>query len=153
MAHVRPMLLWIRRVQSLPDIFRPFFSSVFPDIDNVAQSVSQYFHAFASQVLFSNLEEILSVHRDFLNMVEELLQPDPNPYHEVGHCFLHFVSHCLIRSLFTYALYYTHHCWKQQLKIALSWFKLQRPVVQNELNKLRVAEGVSDDKTKENKTG
>ncbi|KAL7840812.1 hypothetical protein AOLI_G00261350 [Acnodon oligacanthus] len=42
------------------------------------------------KVLFSNLEEILSVHRDFLAMVEELLQPDPHPHHEVGRCFLHF---------------------------------------------------------------
>ncbi|XP_045077099.1 phosphatidylinositol 3,4,5-trisphosphate-dependent Rac exchanger 2 protein isoform X2 [Coregonus clupeaformis] len=44
------------------------------------------------KVLFSNLEEILSVHRDFLSMVEELLQPDPHAYHEVGRCFLHFRS-------------------------------------------------------------
>uniref|UniRef100_A0AAR2JIM4 Phosphatidylinositol-3,4,5-trisphosphate-dependent Rac exchange factor 2 n=1 Tax=Pygocentrus nattereri TaxID=42514 RepID=A0AAR2JIM4_PYGNA len=42
------------------------------------------------KVLFSNLEEILSVHRDFLAMVEELLQPDPHPHNEVGRCFLHF---------------------------------------------------------------
>ncbi|XP_036413863.1 phosphatidylinositol 3,4,5-trisphosphate-dependent Rac exchanger 2 protein [Colossoma macropomum] len=42
------------------------------------------------KVLFSNLEEILIVHRDFLAMVEELLQPDPHPHHEVGRCFLHF---------------------------------------------------------------
>ncbi|KAF4075695.1 hypothetical protein AMELA_G00221840 [Ameiurus melas] len=42
------------------------------------------------KVLFSNLEEIRCVHRDFLAMVEELLQPDPHPYHEVGRCFLHF---------------------------------------------------------------
>ncbi|KAG9283290.1 phosphatidylinositol 3,4,5-trisphosphate-dependent Rac exchanger 2 protein [Astyanax mexicanus] len=42
------------------------------------------------KVLFSNLEEILCVHRDFLAMVEELLQPDPHPHHEVGYCFLHF---------------------------------------------------------------
>ncbi|CDQ67254.1 unnamed protein product [Oncorhynchus mykiss] len=44
------------------------------------------------KVLFSNLEEILSVHRNFLSMVEELLQPDPHAHHEVGRCFLHFVS-------------------------------------------------------------
>lgn len=25
-------------------------------------------------------------------MVEELLQPDPHAHHEVGRCFLHFVS-------------------------------------------------------------
>uniref|UniRef100_A0A4W5RHQ1 Phosphatidylinositol 3,4,5-trisphosphate-dependent Rac exchanger 2 protein n=1 Tax=Hucho hucho TaxID=62062 RepID=A0A4W5RHQ1_9TELE len=39
-----------------------------------------------------NLEEILSVHRNFLSMVEELLQPDPHAHHEVGRCFLHFRS-------------------------------------------------------------
>uniref|UniRef100_A0A8C7FDF5 Phosphatidylinositol-3,4,5-trisphosphate dependent Rac exchange factor 2 n=1 Tax=Oncorhynchus kisutch TaxID=8019 RepID=A0A8C7FDF5_ONCKI len=44
------------------------------------------------KVLFSNLEEILSVHRNFLSMVEELLQPDPHAHHEVGRCFLHFRS-------------------------------------------------------------
>ncbi|GAA6095688.1 phosphatidylinositol 3,4,5-trisphosphate-dependent Rac exchanger 2 protein [Tachysurus ichikawai] len=42
------------------------------------------------KVLFSNLEEIRCVHRDFLTMVEELLQPDPHPHHEIGRCFLHF---------------------------------------------------------------
>ncbi|KAK3541492.1 hypothetical protein QTP86_027255 [Hemibagrus guttatus] len=42
------------------------------------------------KVLFSNLEEIRCVHRDFLAMVEELLQPDPHPHHEIGRCFLHF---------------------------------------------------------------
>uniref|UniRef100_A0A8B9RNV6 Phosphatidylinositol-3,4,5-trisphosphate-dependent Rac exchange factor 2 n=1 Tax=Astyanax mexicanus TaxID=7994 RepID=A0A8B9RNV6_ASTMX len=47
-----------------------------------------YIHTLS--VLFSNLEEILCVHRDFLAMVEELLQPDPHPHHEVGYCFLHF---------------------------------------------------------------
>ena len=44
------------------------------------------------QVLFSNTEEILAVHRDFLSMAEDLLQPDPHAHHEVGRCFLQFVS-------------------------------------------------------------
>uniref|UniRef100_A0A8C9RWE7 Phosphatidylinositol 3,4,5-trisphosphate-dependent Rac exchanger 2 protein n=1 Tax=Scleropages formosus TaxID=113540 RepID=A0A8C9RWE7_SCLFO len=44
------------------------------------------------KVLFSNIEEILSVHKDFLSMVEELLHPDPHAHHEVGRCFLHFRS-------------------------------------------------------------
>ncbi|MEQ2224316.1 Phosphatidylinositol 3,4,5-trisphosphate-dependent Rac exchanger 2 protein [Ilyodon furcidens] len=44
------------------------------------------------KVLFSNIEEILAVHKDFLSMVEELLQPDPHPHHEIGRCFLHFRS-------------------------------------------------------------
>ena len=42
--------------------------------------------------MFSNIEEILAVHKDFLSMVEELLQPDPHAHHEIGRCFLHFVS-------------------------------------------------------------
>uniref|UniRef100_A0A8C7XIJ1 Phosphatidylinositol 3,4,5-trisphosphate-dependent Rac exchanger 2 protein n=1 Tax=Oryzias sinensis TaxID=183150 RepID=A0A8C7XIJ1_9TELE len=45
-----------------------------------------------SQVLFSNIEEVLAVHKSFLSMVEELLQPDPHAHHEIGRCFLHFVS-------------------------------------------------------------
>uniref|UniRef100_A0A8C7FC82 Phosphatidylinositol-3,4,5-trisphosphate dependent Rac exchange factor 2 n=1 Tax=Oncorhynchus kisutch TaxID=8019 RepID=A0A8C7FC82_ONCKI len=52
-----------------------------------------YMSCFSNaKVLFSNLEEILSVHRNFLSMVEELLQPDPHAHHEVGRCFLHFRS-------------------------------------------------------------
>uniref|UniRef100_A0AAX7T4M9 Phosphatidylinositol 3,4,5-trisphosphate-dependent Rac exchanger 2 protein n=1 Tax=Astatotilapia calliptera TaxID=8154 RepID=A0AAX7T4M9_ASTCA len=43
-------------------------------------------------VLFSNIEEILAVHKDFLSMVEDLLQPDPHAHHEIGRCFLHFRS-------------------------------------------------------------
>uniref|UniRef100_A0A8C7XJQ8 Phosphatidylinositol 3,4,5-trisphosphate-dependent Rac exchanger 2 protein n=1 Tax=Oryzias sinensis TaxID=183150 RepID=A0A8C7XJQ8_9TELE len=43
-------------------------------------------------VLFSNIEEVLAVHKSFLSMVEELLQPDPHAHHEIGRCFLHFVS-------------------------------------------------------------
>ncbi|KAL1006309.1 hypothetical protein UPYG_G00070610 [Umbra pygmaea] len=42
------------------------------------------------KVLFSNLEDIWCVHRNFLSMVEELLQPEPHAHHEVGRCFLHF---------------------------------------------------------------
>uniref|UniRef100_A0A669BBU5 Phosphatidylinositol 3,4,5-trisphosphate-dependent Rac exchanger 2 protein n=1 Tax=Oreochromis niloticus TaxID=8128 RepID=A0A669BBU5_ORENI len=45
-----------------------------------------------AKVLFSNIEEILAVHKDFLSMVEELLQPDPHAHHEIGRCFLHFRS-------------------------------------------------------------
>ncbi|XP_063730005.1 phosphatidylinositol 3,4,5-trisphosphate-dependent Rac exchanger 2 protein isoform X4 [Eleginops maclovinus] len=41
-------------------------------------------------VLFCNIEEILALHRGFLSMVEDLLQPEPSALHEVGRCFLHF---------------------------------------------------------------
>ncbi|XP_063730004.1 phosphatidylinositol 3,4,5-trisphosphate-dependent Rac exchanger 2 protein isoform X3 [Eleginops maclovinus] len=42
------------------------------------------------KVLFCNIEEILALHRGFLSMVEDLLQPEPSALHEVGRCFLHF---------------------------------------------------------------
>lgn len=50
---------------------------------------------FVLQVLFANIEEILTLHKDFLSMVEELLHPDPHAHHEVGRCFLHFVRNVL----------------------------------------------------------
>uniref|UniRef100_A0A8C1JWE0 Phosphatidylinositol-3,4,5-trisphosphate-dependent Rac exchange factor 2 n=1 Tax=Cyprinus carpio TaxID=7962 RepID=A0A8C1JWE0_CYPCA len=98
----------------------------FPDSDNVAQLISQSFHAFAPQVLFSNLEEILSVHRDFLSMVEELLQPDPNPYHEVGRCFLHFVRRFQI-----YDEYCGNHEKAQRLLLELNKIRTVRTLLLN----------------------
>ncbi|XP_041923432.1 phosphatidylinositol 3,4,5-trisphosphate-dependent Rac exchanger 2 protein [Alosa sapidissima] len=70
------------------------------------------------KVLFSNLEEILSVHRHFLAMVEELLQPEPHAHHEVGHCFLYFKERLQI---------YDEYCGNQE--------KAQRLLL--ELNKIR----------------
>uniref|UniRef100_A0A8C2BD58 Phosphatidylinositol 3,4,5-trisphosphate-dependent Rac exchanger 2 protein n=1 Tax=Cyprinus carpio TaxID=7962 RepID=A0A8C2BD58_CYPCA len=98
----------------------------FPDSDNVAQLISQSFHAFAPQVLFSNLEEILSVHRDFLSMVEELLQPDPNPYHEVGRCFLHFRGRFQI-----YDEYCGNHEKAQRLLLELNKIRTVRTLLLN----------------------
>lgn len=43
------------------------------------------------QMLFSNIEDILAVHKNFLSLVEECLQPEPSAQHEVGTCFLHYV--------------------------------------------------------------
>uniref|UniRef100_A0A663MWE3 Phosphatidylinositol-3,4,5-trisphosphate dependent Rac exchange factor 2 n=1 Tax=Athene cunicularia TaxID=194338 RepID=A0A663MWE3_ATHCN len=42
------------------------------------------------KMLFSNIEDILAVHKNFLSLVEECLQPEPNAQHEVGTCFLHY---------------------------------------------------------------
>ncbi|KFV70071.1 Phosphatidylinositol 3,4,5-trisphosphate-dependent Rac exchanger 2 protein, partial [Dryobates pubescens] len=42
------------------------------------------------KMLFSNIEDILAVHRNFLSLVEECLQPEPSAQHEVGTCFLHY---------------------------------------------------------------
>lgn len=43
-------------------------------------------------MLFSNIEDILVVHRDFLALIEESLYPEPNAHQELGTCFLKFVS-------------------------------------------------------------
>ncbi|XP_019469896.1 phosphatidylinositol 3,4,5-trisphosphate-dependent Rac exchanger 2 protein-like [Meleagris gallopavo] len=42
------------------------------------------------KMLFSNIEDILAVHKNFLSLVEECLQPEPSAHHEVGTCFLHY---------------------------------------------------------------
>uniref|UniRef100_A0A8C1V4N9 Phosphatidylinositol 3,4,5-trisphosphate-dependent Rac exchanger 2 protein n=1 Tax=Cyprinus carpio TaxID=7962 RepID=A0A8C1V4N9_CYPCA len=92
----------------------------------VINSQCNLFHAFAPQVLFSNLEEILSVHRDFLSMVEELLQPDPNPYHEVGRCFLHFRGRFQI-----YDEYCGNHEKAQRLLLELNKIRTVRTLLLN----------------------
>uniref|UniRef100_M3XQL9 DH domain-containing protein n=1 Tax=Mustela putorius furo TaxID=9669 RepID=M3XQL9_MUSPF len=43
------------------------------------------------KMLFSNIEDILAVHKEFLKVVEERLHPEPNAQQEVGTRFLHFV--------------------------------------------------------------
>ncbi|XP_075702372.1 LOW QUALITY PROTEIN: phosphatidylinositol 3,4,5-trisphosphate-dependent Rac exchanger 1 protein [Rhinoderma darwinii] len=42
------------------------------------------------KILFSNMEDILRVHRDFLGALENRLQPEPQPQHELGNLFLQF---------------------------------------------------------------
>lgn len=51
-----------------------------------------FISVFILQMLFSNIEEILAVHKEFLKVVEECLHPEPNAQQEVGTCFLHFVG-------------------------------------------------------------
>uniref|UniRef100_A0A6Q2XR50 Phosphatidylinositol 3,4,5-trisphosphate-dependent Rac exchanger 2 protein n=1 Tax=Esox lucius TaxID=8010 RepID=A0A6Q2XR50_ESOLU len=73
------------------------------------------------RVLFSNLEEILSVHRNFLSMVEELLHPDPQAHNEVGRCFLHF----------KYDEYCGNHEKAQKLLLELNKFRSVRTCLLN----------------------
>lgn len=44
------------------------------------------------QTLFSNIEDILDVHKDFLEALEYCLHPEPQSQHELGNVFLKFVS-------------------------------------------------------------
>ncbi|KAG7488602.1 hypothetical protein MATL_G00035560 [Megalops atlanticus] len=78
------------------------------------------------KVLFSNIEEILSVHRDFLSMVEGLLQPDPHAHHEVGRCFLHFRSRFQI-----YDEYCGNHEKAQRLLLELNKIRTVRTCLLN----------------------
>nr|XP_020455651.1 phosphatidylinositol 3,4,5-trisphosphate-dependent Rac exchanger 2 protein [Monopterus albus] len=78
------------------------------------------------KVLFSNIEEILAVHKDFLSMVEELLQPDPHAQHEIGRCFLHFRSHFQI-----YDEYCGNHEKAQRLLLELNKIRSVRTCLLN----------------------
>lgn len=51
-------------------------------------------------MLFSNIEDILAVHKNFLSLVEDCLQPEPNAQHEVGTCFLNYVCYLLFQAFF-----------------------------------------------------
>uniref|UniRef100_A0AAQ5XK49 Phosphatidylinositol 3,4,5-trisphosphate-dependent Rac exchanger 1 protein n=1 Tax=Amphiprion ocellaris TaxID=80972 RepID=A0AAQ5XK49_AMPOC len=41
-------------------------------------------------ILFSNIEDILELHKEVLSAVETSLQPEPQPQHALGHVFLQF---------------------------------------------------------------
>uniref|UniRef100_A0A7N8YIC1 Phosphatidylinositol 3,4,5-trisphosphate-dependent Rac exchanger 1 protein n=1 Tax=Mastacembelus armatus TaxID=205130 RepID=A0A7N8YIC1_9TELE len=41
-------------------------------------------------ILFSNIEDILELHKEVLSAVETSLQPEPQPHHALGHVFLQF---------------------------------------------------------------
>uniref|UniRef100_A0A1A8IWD8 Phosphatidylinositol 3,4,5-trisphosphate-dependent Rac exchanger 2 protein n=1 Tax=Nothobranchius kuhntae TaxID=321403 RepID=A0A1A8IWD8_NOTKU len=77
-------------------------------------------------VLFSNIEEVLGVHRDFLSMVEELLQPEPHAHHEIGSCFLHFRSRFQI-----YDEYCGNHEKAQRLLLELNKIRSVRTCLLN----------------------
>ncbi|MBN3309670.1 PREX2 protein, partial [Amia calva] len=78
------------------------------------------------KVLFSNIEEILLVHRDFLSMVEELLQPEPNAHHEIGRCFLQFRNRFQI-----YDEYCSNHEKAQRLLLELNKIRTVRTCLLN----------------------
>ncbi|TDG97257.1 hypothetical protein EPR50_G00224110 [Perca flavescens] len=78
------------------------------------------------KVLFSNIEEILAVHKDFLSMVEELLQPEPHAHHEIGRCFLHFRSRFQI-----YDEYCGNHEKAQRLLLELNKIRSVRTCLLN----------------------
>ncbi|KAM9308556.1 phosphatidylinositol 3,4,5-trisphosphate-dependent Rac exchanger 2 protein [Gastrophryne carolinensis] len=70
------------------------------------------------KMLFSNIEDILAVHRDFLSLIEQSLYPEPNPHQEMGSCFLRFKERFAI-----YDEYCSNH--EKALKLLLELNKIR----------------------------
>ncbi|KAF7246305.1 Phosphatidylinositol 3,4,5-trisphosphate-dependent Rac exchanger 2 protein [Varanus komodoensis] len=73
------------------------------------------------KTLFSNIEDILEVHKDFLSSIEECLHPEPNAQQEVGICFLHFKDRFHI-----YDEYCSNHEKAQKLLLELNKIRAVR---------------------------
>ncbi|KAH0521644.1 Phosphatidylinositol 3,4,5-trisphosphate-dependent Rac exchanger 2 protein [Microtus ochrogaster] len=78
------------------------------------------------KMLFSNIEEILAVHKEFLKVVEECLHPEPNAQQEVGTCFLHFKDKFRI-----YDEYCSNHEKAQKLLLELNKIRTIRTFLLN----------------------
>uniref|UniRef100_A0A8C3S259 Phosphatidylinositol-3,4,5-trisphosphate dependent Rac exchange factor 2 n=1 Tax=Chelydra serpentina TaxID=8475 RepID=A0A8C3S259_CHESE len=78
------------------------------------------------KMLFSNIEDILAVHKDFLTLVEGCLHPEPNAHHEVGICFLHFKDRFCI-----YDEYCSNHEKAQKLLLELNKIRTVRTFLLN----------------------
>ncbi|KAL7884930.1 hypothetical protein AOLI_G00077000 [Acnodon oligacanthus] len=69
------------------------------------------------KILFSNIEEILDVHREFLSALETNLQPEPQHHHALGHIFLQFRDHFSV-----YGEYCSNH--EKALKLLIELNKI-----------------------------
>ncbi|EPQ07865.1 Phosphatidylinositol 3,4,5-trisphosphate-dependent Rac exchanger 2 protein [Myotis brandtii] len=78
------------------------------------------------KILFSNIEDILAVHKEFLKVVEECLHPEPNAQQEVGTCFLHFKDKFRI-----YDEYCSNHEKAQKLLLELNKIRTIRTFLLN----------------------
>nr|XP_027788667.1 phosphatidylinositol 3,4,5-trisphosphate-dependent Rac exchanger 2 protein [Marmota flaviventris] len=78
------------------------------------------------KMLFSNIEDILAVHKEFLKVVEECLHPEPNAQQEVGTCFLHFKDRFRI-----YDEYCSNHEKAQKLLLELNKIRTIRTFLLN----------------------
>ncbi|XP_055154111.1 phosphatidylinositol 3,4,5-trisphosphate-dependent Rac exchanger 2 protein isoform X4 [Symphalangus syndactylus] len=78
------------------------------------------------KMLFSNIEDILAVHKEFLKVMEECLHPEPNAQQEVGTCFLHFKDKFRI-----YDEYCSNHEKAQKLLLELNKIRTIRTFLLN----------------------
>ncbi|XP_068093571.1 phosphatidylinositol 3,4,5-trisphosphate-dependent Rac exchanger 2 protein [Hyperolius riggenbachi] len=78
------------------------------------------------KTLFSNVEEILALHRDFLYVIEGSLYPEPNAHQDVAICFLKFKERFAI-----YDEYCSNHEKAQKLLLELNKVRTVRTFLLN----------------------
>ncbi|XP_040288462.1 phosphatidylinositol 3,4,5-trisphosphate-dependent Rac exchanger 2 protein isoform X2 [Bufo bufo] len=78
------------------------------------------------KMLFSNIEDILMVHKDFLSLIENCLHPEPNAHQELGICFLQFKERFAI-----YDEYCSNHEKAQKLLLELNKIRTVRTFLLN----------------------
>uniref|UniRef100_A0A6J0SMW2 Phosphatidylinositol 3,4,5-trisphosphate-dependent Rac exchanger 1 protein isoform X2 n=1 Tax=Pogona vitticeps TaxID=103695 RepID=A0A6J0SMW2_9SAUR len=71
---------------------------------NAVDKAEKYITEENVKILFSNIEDILDVHKDFLAALEYCLQPEPQSQHELGDVFLKFKD-----KFFVYEEYCSNH--------------------------------------------
>ncbi|XP_074867885.1 phosphatidylinositol 3,4,5-trisphosphate-dependent Rac exchanger 1 protein isoform X4 [Carettochelys insculpta] len=71
---------------------------------NAVDKAEKYITEENVKILFSNIEDILDVHKEFLAALEFCLQPEPQSQHELGNVFLKFKD-----KFFVYEEYCSNH--------------------------------------------
>uniref|UniRef100_A0A8C8SHQ7 Phosphatidylinositol-3,4,5-trisphosphate dependent Rac exchange factor 1 n=1 Tax=Pelusios castaneus TaxID=367368 RepID=A0A8C8SHQ7_9SAUR len=71
---------------------------------NAVDNAEKYITEENVKILFSNIEDILDVHKEFLAALEFCLQPEPQSQHELGNVFLKFKD-----KFFVYEEYCSNH--------------------------------------------
>ncbi|XP_032623236.1 phosphatidylinositol 3,4,5-trisphosphate-dependent Rac exchanger 1 protein isoform X3 [Chelonoidis abingdonii] len=71
---------------------------------NAVDKAEKYITEENIKILFSNIEDILDVHKEFLAALEFCLQPEPQSQHELGNVFLKFKD-----KFFVYEEYCSNH--------------------------------------------
>ncbi|XP_043945866.1 phosphatidylinositol 3,4,5-trisphosphate-dependent Rac exchanger 1 protein [Protopterus annectens] len=84
---------------------------------NITEKAEKYITEENIKILFSNIEEILDVHVEFLEFLERSLLPEPQPHHELGNVFLKFKDRFHV-----YAEYCSNH--EKALRLLLDLNKI-----------------------------
>ncbi|PKU37649.1 phosphatidylinositol -trisphosphate-dependent rac exchanger 1 protein [Limosa lapponica baueri] len=92
------------------NVLLSFFAVLFADAflhrirQGAVDKAEKYITEENVKILFSNIEDILGVHKEFLTALELCLQPEPQSQHELGNVFLKFKD-----KFFVYEEYCSNH--------------------------------------------